>query len=60
MLCGVFTFAQEAIITTSKRINNEEFIFAILLILILALLFCPNPIEKELRGIKQKNMLIRV
>ena len=42
----------------SKRINDEERIFAILLIL--ALLFCPSPAEEELRGVKQKNMLIRV
>lgn len=31
-----------------------------LLILVLALLFCPSLAEEELRGVKQKNMLIRV
>lgn len=30
-----------------------------LLILVLALLFCPSLAEEELRGVKQKNMLIR-
>ena len=40
--------------------NDEEHIFAMLLILVLALLFCPSLAEEELRGVKQKNMLIRV
>lgn len=30
-----------------------------LLLLVLALLFCPSLAEEELRGVKQKNMLIR-
>lgn len=30
-----------------------------LLILVLALLFCPSPAEEELWGVKHKNMLIR-
>jgi len=29
-----------------------------LLILVLALLFCPSLAEEELRGVKQKNMLV--
>ena len=40
--------------------NDEEHIFAMLLILVLAPLFCPRLAEEELRGVKQKNMLIRV
>ena len=51
-------FAREATITASKHINDEERIFAMLLILVLALLFCPSLAEEELRGVKQKNMLI--
>ena len=43
----------------SNHINDEERIFAMLLILVLALLFCPSLAEEELRGVKQKNMLIR-
>jgi hypothetical protein len=42
----------------SKHINDEERIFAMLLILVLALIFCPSLAEEELRGVKQKNMLI--
>ena len=34
--------------------NDEEHIFAMLLILVLALLFCPSLAEEELRGVKQK------
>jgi len=30
-----------------------------LLLLVLALLFCPSLAEEELQGVKQKNMLIR-
>lgn len=41
-------------------INGEERIFSMLLILVLAPLFCPRLAEEELRGVKQKNMLIRV
>ena len=52
-------FSREATITASKHINDEEHIFAMLLILVLALLFCPSLAEEELRGVKQKNMLIR-
>ena len=52
-------FAREATITASKHINDEERIFAMLLILVLAPLFCPRLAEEELRGVKQKNMLIR-
>ena len=52
-------FSREATITASKHINDEERIFAMLLILVLALLFCPSLAEEELRGVKQKNMLIR-
>ena len=36
----------------SNHINDEERIFAMLLIL--ALLFFPSPAEEELRGVKQK------
>jgi hypothetical protein len=39
--------------------NDEEHIFAMLLILVLALLFCPSLAEEELRGVKKKKMLIR-
>ena len=35
-------------------INDEERIFAMLLILVLALLFCPSLAEEELRGVKHK------
>lgn len=34
--------------------NDEEHIFAMLLILVLALLFCPSLAEEELRGVKKK------
>ena len=43
----------------SKHINDEEGFFVMLLILVLALLFCPSLAEEELRGVKHKNMLIR-
>jgi len=49
-------FAREATITASKHINDEERIFAMLLILVLAPVFCPRLAEEELRGVKQKNM----
>lgn len=35
--------------------NDEEHIFAMLLILVLALLFCPSLAEEELRGVKKKD-----
>ena len=38
----------------SNHINDEERIFAMLLILVLALLFCPSLAEEELRGVKKK------
>ena len=38
----------------SNHINDEERIFAMLLILVLALLFCPSLAEEELRGVKHK------
>ena len=47
-------------ITVNTSANDEERIFAMLLILVLAPLFCPRLAEEELRGVKQKNMLIRV
>ena len=47
-------FSREATITASKHINDEERIFAMLLILVLALLFCPSLAEEELRGVKHK------
>ena len=42
--------------TASKHINDndEERILAMLLILVLALLFCPSLAEEELRGVKHK------
>jgi len=46
-------FSQEATITMSKRINEEDHIFAILLILVLAPLFCPSLDKEELRGVKR-------
>ena len=52
-------FSREFTIAASKHINDEEGIFVMLLILVLALLFCPSLAEEELRGVKQKNMLIR-
>lgn len=53
-------FAREDTITASKHSNDEERIFAMLLILVLAPVFCPRLAEEEFRGVKQKNMLIRV
>ena len=47
-------FSREATITASKHINDEERIFAMLLIL--ALLFCPSLAEEELGGVKQKKI----
>ena len=38
----------------SKHINDEERFFVRLLILVLALLFCPSQVEEELRDVKQK------
>ena len=52
-------FSREATIAASKHIlNDEERIFVMLLILVLALLFCPSLAEEELRGEKQKNTLM--
>jgi Ca2+/H+ antiporter len=33
--------------------NDEKHVFAMLLILVLTLLFCPNMIRKELQGVKK-------
>ena len=55
-----YRFSREATITVSKHINDEEHIFVMLLILVLALLFCPSLAEEKLQGVKQRNMLIRV
>ena len=52
-------FAREATITASKHINDEERIFAMLLILVLAPLFFLSQAGAELRVVKQKNMLIK-
>ena len=47
-------FSREATITVSNHINDEERIFAMLLILVFALLFFPSLAEEELRGVKHK------
>ncbi len=47
-------FSREAAIAASKHINDEERIFVMLLILVLALLFCPILAEEELRARKTK------
>jgi hypothetical protein len=41
-----------------QDINDEEGFFVMLLILVLALLFCPSLAEEDLRGVKQKNTLM--
>ena len=51
-------FYREATIAASKHINDEERVFVMLLILVLALLFCPSLAEEELRGVKQKDTLM--
>lgn len=47
-------FSRESTIAVSKHINDEERFFVRLLILVLALLFCPSQVEEELRDVKQK------
>lgn len=41
-----------------RDINDEEGFFVMLLILVLALLFCPSLAEEDLRSVKQKNRLM--
>ena len=43
-------------VTASKHINDEEHIFAMPLILVLALLFCSSLAVEELGGVKQKKI----
>lgn len=47
-------FSREATIAASKHINDEERIFVMLLILVLALLFYPILAEEELWARKKK------
>lgn len=53
---SLFTYAR---MTPSQNENDESRIFAMLLILVLALLFRQSLAEEELRGVKHKTMRIR-